>query len=156
MGESGKIKPMKIVLLDDVATLGRRFEVKTVANGYARNLLIPKGLAALADKAMLKRVEILKKQYEQSEKRRQTQVATAINQLADQLITIEVKTNEQGHLFEGIHQTAIAAAIKAETKIELDPNWIKLERPIKIIGDYDLTVEMGETKSQFKLRLIPL
>src|SRR3989338_649582 len=105
---------MKIVLLDDVAALGRRFEVKTVANGYARNALIPKGLVALADSVTLRRIEILKKQHAQSEKQRQTQAAQSINQLAGTIINIEVKANEQGHLFEGIHAMEIATAIKQE------------------------------------------
>jgi len=144
---------MKIVLLDDVAALGRRFEVKTVANGYARNALIPKGLVALADSVTLRRIEILKKQHAQSEKQRQTQAAQSINQLAGTIINIEVKANEQGHLFEGIHAMEIATAIKQETKIDIDPNWIKLERPIKAVGDYDLTIAHGDIKGQIKFRV---
>lgn len=144
---------MKIVLLDDVAALGRKFEVKNVANGYARNSLIPKGLAAFADPATLRRIEMSKKRHEQIEKQRQIQAAQAVGQLSGIIVKIEAKTNEQGHLFEGIHQAEIAAAIKQEIKIDIDPSWIKLERPIKAIGDYDLALETAEIKSQIKLRV---
>lgn len=145
---------MKIVLLNDVASLGRRFEVKNVTAGYARNYLLPKGLAALADNATLKRIELLKHKHESDLKRRRDEAVQLISQLAGTIITIEVKTNEQGHLFEGIDRTAIAEAVKRETKIELDPDWIELERPIKVIGDYDLTVAHGETKEQIKVRIV--
>ncbi len=144
---------MKIVLLDDVAKLGRKFEIKNVANGYARNALIPKGLAARADPATVRRIEILKKQHEQSEKQRQAQAVQSINQLSGTIINMAAKANDQGHLFEGIHPTEIAAAIKQETKIDLDPSWLKLERPIKAVGDYDLAIVHGDTKGQIKLRV---
>lgn len=144
---------MKIVLLNDVASVGRRFEVKTVAPGFARNYLVPNGLAALADSATLRRIEILKKQREQSEKQRQAQAAQSINQLSGTIINLEAKTNELGHLFEGLHAPEIARAIKQETKIDIDPNWIKLERPIKAIGDYDLNIADGDINGQIKIRV---
>lgn len=147
---------MRIVLLDDIAKLGKRFEIKNVADGYGRNYLIPKGWAALADSTMLKRVERMKKKYEAGLTARKAAAAETIKRLDSTIINIEAKANEQGHLFEGLDRAAIAEAVKRQTKTEIDPDWLELERPIKAIGDYDLIVTSGGDKATIKLRIIPL
>ncbi|MBI2097326.1 MAG: 50S ribosomal protein L9 [Candidatus Vogelbacteria bacterium] len=144
---------MKIVLLDDVAKVGKRFEIKNVASGYARNFLIPKGSAALANPAILKRVELMKHKYEVELNKRRAEASQVINQLADSIIVIEAKANEQGHLFEGLDRAAIAAAVKRETKLDLNPEWLQLERPLKAIGDYDLAIAQGDSQSRIKVRV---
>ncbi|MBI2100909.1 MAG: 50S ribosomal protein L9 [Candidatus Vogelbacteria bacterium] len=144
---------MEIVLLNDVPMVGRRFEVKKVANGYARNWLIPEGLAAIADQVTLTQIEQLKKKYQAELARRRTTAAETIKQLDGALIKIEVKANDQGHLFQGLDRAAIAKAVKQEIKLELDPDWLTLERPIKAIGDYNLGVAQGENQGQIKLRI---
>lgn len=147
---------MRIVLLDDVAKLGKRFEIKNVADGYGRNYLIPKGWAASADSTMLKRVEQMKKKHEAELAARAAAAAETIKQLDSTIINIETKANEQGHLFEGIDRATVAEAVKRQTKTEIDPDWLEFERPIKAIGDYDLIVTLSGAKATIKLRIIPL
>lgn len=143
---------MKVVLLNNVPNLGRKFEIKNVAYGHARNFLLPNGLAALADRTVLKRVELLKKQYEASQINKHVEADRLIDELAETTITIQVKANEQGHLFEGISKEMIATEIKKETKIDLDPEWLELDRPIKAIGDY----EIGMAKGKIKIQIISI
>jgi len=139
---------MKVVLLANVPSLGRKFEVKNVASGHARNFLLPHGLATLADRATLKRVESLKRQYETSEMGKRAEADRLIGELEAVTITIQAKANEQGHLFEGVSKEMIATEIKKETKIELDPEWLDLDRPIKALGEYEINLATGKIKIQ--------
>ncbi|MEK7208887.1 MAG: 50S ribosomal protein L9 [Patescibacteria group bacterium] len=148
---------MKIVLLGDVRGVGKKFEVKNVTGGYARNHLLPSGLALVADRAARQRVELLKQQDENRRGKLRTKAVELIGQLntGKTVITIEAKANEQGHLFEGIDRLAIIEAIKKETKIELEPDWLELIRPIKAVGDYDLKISSGGGEGIIKIKITP-
>ena len=155
MGESSKIRPMKIVLLDNIRGVGRKFEVKNVAGGYARNHLLPHGLALLANQLTLKQIESLKKQAEQRRTRLKDKAAELIGQLDEKTVTLEARANEQGHLFQGLDRSAVAEAIKQESKIEIEPDWLELERPLKALGDYDLKIVSGPIEGKIKITIKP-
>lgn len=148
---------MEIVLLDDVINVGGRYEVKKVAAGYARNYLLPRGLAAPANPAMLRQVEQLKKKHQAELARRQETADKFIGQLSDAVVTIKAKANEQGHLFEGLDRQAIAAAVKGQIKVDFDPEWLQLERPLKALGDYELIAAPAASvgrRGQIKIRVV--
>ncbi|MEK7552744.1 MAG: 50S ribosomal protein L9 [Patescibacteria group bacterium] len=142
---------MKVLLLNNVPALGQRFELKEVASGHARNFLIPKGLAIIADVAAHKRVEFLKTKQFNEDKNQQTRVENIIKNLSDQTLKIEAKANAQGHLFEGLDEKRIVAAIKSQTGIEAEEKWLKLDRPIKVTGEHELTITGGKLSGQIKL-----
>ena len=124
------IKAMKVVLLTDVQSLGRKFEIKNAAFGYARNYLFPNGLAAPADRATLKKVESLKRQYEANQAKKKTQADRLVDELAETMIIIKAKANEQGHLFAKIGKKEISEATGLPEEI------IMLETPIREIGEH--------------------
>ena len=132
---------MKVILLKDVEKLGRAGEVKKVADGYARNFLIPNGLAVLATEEELKKLE--ERQKIESEKaKKELEIYQELASNLDGLeLEIPVKVSEDGKLFGTITPSKICEYLK-EKKFDIKQKQIKLEKPIKEIGEYDVTIEL--------------
>ena len=126
---------MKIILLKDVEKIGKKFEVKEVKDGYARNFLIPQGLAKLATKEALKWIETQKeietKKAEEGLQKNQ-KIASAVD---DQEIIISVKVGDQEQLFESINDQKISEKLK-EAGFDIKKSQIELPDPIKELGEY--------------------
>ena len=130
---------MKVVLLKDVKNTGRAGTVIECADGHAQNFLIPRGLAVVATPANMKLAESRAKQYEQQKELDTKLIENRLNALAEGRIVITKKANEQGHLYDGVDAAEIASAT------ELPENVIKLEKPIKELGEFAIPVAMGAT-----------
>ena len=131
---------MKVILLKDVEKLGQKGEVKNVADGYARNFLIPNKLAVLATKSELAKLEEKKKievEKAEEELKLYQEMASQIDGLE---IEIPVKISEEGKLFGAIMASQIAEKLK-EKNFEIKKEQIKLESPIKELGEYEAVVE---------------
>ncbi len=128
---------MKVVLLKDVKNTGRAGTVIECSDGHALNFLIPRGMAAPATPANLKQAEARLKQRAQTKELDAKLISDRLNALADGRIVITKKANEQGHLYDGVDAADIAAAT------ELPEEAIKLEKPIKELGDFAVPVAMG-------------
>ncbi len=134
---------MKVILLRDIARLGRKYEVKEVPAGHAQNFLIPRGFAEPATAQNLKRVT------ERAEHAAASREATAaeLDALAETLVLeplrIRAEANAQGHLFRGLRAQDITAALAARG-FTLSPESVKLERPIKSTGEHAVTLTAGE------------
>ena len=141
---------MKVILLRDVARIGRRFEVKDVPSGHALNYLIPRKLAEVATPENMSRLNALK--TKQADKHAQEEVSfkEALVKFADTPVTLKVDTNEQGHLFKGLHKEDIAHAL-AEQGATVEPNQIDLRDPIKAVGSYEVELHSGETRGTIKV-----
>lgn len=130
---------MKIILLQDVDKVGKKYEVKRVASGYARNFLIPKGLAKLATEESLKwletQKEILKKKAEEELKT----VQGRASELDGLEIIIPVKIGEEEQLYESITSQKISDKLK-EAGFNVKKSQITLEKPIKEIGEHSVKV----------------
>ena len=70
-------------------------------------------------------------------------------------IVLQKKTNEKGHLFEKIHPEEIAEALKEQAKIEINPDFLIIEKPIKEIGEHKIIAQVGKNRGEFKLHLQP-
>ena len=68
-------------------------------------------------------------------------------------VTLQAKANDQGHLFQGIHEDEIALALKEQAHIDIDPQMIKLEKALKEVGEIEIPVEVGEKTGSFKLTI---
>lgn len=144
---------MKVILLQDVAGAGKKGEVKEVKDGYARNFLIPNRKAEFASPAAIQRVEV-KKKSEEAEKEIQKALAQkALEMLKDVKVVLDKRANEKGHLFEQVHLQEISTAIKDQAKLDIAPEFIKIEKPIKEIGGHKISVEIGKNKGEFILHL---
>ncbi len=131
---------MKVILLKDVEKLGKNGEVKNVADGYARNFLIPNKMAVLATKSELIKLEEEKK-IETEKAEEELKLYQGIASQIDGLeLEIPAKVIEDGKLFGAITTAKIVEVLK-EKNFEIKKEQIKLEEPIKEIGEYEATVE---------------
>ena len=130
---------MKVILLKDTDGLGKKYEVKNVKAGHARNFLIPKGLAKPATPEALKWLEAQKEvttQKAEEELKNTQEIATNLD---GQEITIPVKVGEEGQLFESINQQKILEKLK-EMNFAVKKNQILLEEPLKDLGEFPVKV----------------
>jgi large subunit ribosomal protein L9 len=134
---------MDVILLQDVARLGEAGEVRKVAAGYARNYLIPNGLAVLATKGSLRELE----QRRKVEAKREKELAEEAKELAGRLdgitLTISAKTGEKDRLYGSVTTGDIAQALEAETGAAVDRRKIELEEPIRQLGIYTIPVKLA-------------
>lgn len=145
---------MKIIMLKDVAKVGRKYETKDVAEGYALNLLIPKGLAIAATPDAVKRIgiEILK---DEGEKRlHQELLMKNLKELDGVTVTMKEKANDKGHLFAGVHKAELIPEIQKQTRIQVDESHIVLDKPIKEIGKHEIVIKVGDKKASFTLDIV--
>src|SRR3954454_8147146 len=103
---------VKLLLNESVKHVGRVGDVVEVSPGYARNYLIPQGLAVEPTPGNLKKVELRKKEIEKVERERREQQAALIGQLKDVEVTLERRANKQGHLYGAVSATEIAKALQ--------------------------------------------
>jgi len=131
---------MRVILLRDIDKLGKKYDVKEVADGYARNFLIPKGLVKPATAEALVWLETQKeieaKKAEEDLKKIQ-EIASAID---DQEIIIPVKVGEQDELFESITAQRIAEKLK-ELGFDVKKTQIELVEPIKELGEFPVKIK---------------
>ncbi len=137
---------MKIILLQDVAKIGRKLETVEVSDGYAFNYLIPRGMAIMSTPSKEKELE--SKRAEELSKRAShiEEVIKKIKALKKPIV-LEVKANEKGGLFAGIEKEDLLKALKKQSEIVLDKDELVLEETIKNIGDYDLKVLLDEEET---------
>ena len=131
---------MRVILLQDVEKLGKKYEIKEVKDGYARNFLIPKGLAKLATKEALLWLETQKEagaQKAEEELKKVQEVASAID---GQEVIIPVKIGEEGQLFESITSQKIFEKLK-ELGFEIKRTQFDLEEPIKELGEFPIKIK---------------
>jgi large subunit ribosomal protein L9 len=131
---------MKVILLKDVEKLGQKGDVKEVADGYARNFLIPNKLAVLATKAELVKLEEQKKIEAQKAEEELVHFQEIASQIDGLELEIPAKVSEDGKLFGAVAASQIAEKLK-EKGFEIKKEQIKTGEPIKEIGEYEATVE---------------
>ncbi|MFW6210301.1 MAG: 50S ribosomal protein L9 [Patescibacteria group bacterium] len=134
---------MKVILLQDVAKIGKRSDVVEVPNGYALNQLIPKGMAQPATKQNQKRVAQLQAQAAQEAAAAGEAFAATVASLQAQPLQLVTEANEQGHLYQGLGAKEIATAA-AERQLTLPESWVSLAQPIKEVGEHTVTLSHGQ------------
>lgn len=133
---------MKVILQQDVKNLGEKYSVIEVKDGYARNYLLPKGLAIEANKANLS-VVISKKKAEKAKKDKDSDNARDLAaKLNGTVITIKTKAGESGKLFGSITSMDITENIKKNMGIEIDRKKINMPEAIKNLGEYEIEVRL--------------
>ena len=142
---------MKVILLKDVAKLGKRFDVKEVSSGHAQNLLIPQGFVIAATPDAMKRIEVLKKQVEGERAIHEELLVKNIKGLDGITLNVTGKANDKGNLFAGLHREEIAKEIERQTQLQVDPSFIQLEHPIKEVGEHTVVVKGGGKEAKFKI-----
>jgi large subunit ribosomal protein L9 len=142
---------MKVIFLKDVPRVGRKYETKNMADGYALNFLIPKGLAIIATAEAVKKVDLIKSRDEGARLVNEELMMKNLKDLDGKTVTMTEKANEKGHLFAGIHKTEIIPAVERQTRIQIAPEFITLEKPIKEVGEHKVEVKIKDKSAKFTL-----
>ncbi|HEX9721983.1 MAG TPA: 50S ribosomal protein L9 [Candidatus Paceibacterota bacterium] len=143
---------MKVILLKDVPKIGKRFDVKEVAEGHARNFLLARNLAKVATPEALEwlhmQKELLEKKAEEDLKGMQ-ELASSLDDLE---VPLPVKVGEEGQLFESINAQKVADRLK-ELGYNVKKSQLKLEEPIKEVGEFPVKIELDHNL-EAEIRLI--
>ena len=142
---------MKIILLKDIPKVGRRYDIKNVSDGYALNLLIPRGLAQIATPQAEKNIETMKAKDLVERKVQGELLLKNLEVIKTLTLNIKEKANEKGHLFAGITKERLVEEIIKSARLNIDAESIKLEKPIKEIGEYKVAVEVMGKSAEFKV-----
>jgi large subunit ribosomal protein L9 len=134
---------MKIILLKNVDKVGRAGETKEVAEGYARNFLIPKGLARLATAGAVTKVESEKRAAEEKVVNEQKKLKKLAKELSGVEIKIPAKVGEGGKLYGSVGTEEIAIELK-RMGFEVEKEQIKLDKPIKDVGGHEIVLKLGQ------------
>lgn len=135
---------MKIILRTAVPGLGSTGEVKEVADGYARNYLLPRQTAYKATPTAEKRVAEEQKIKAKKEEKEHHGALELAARLKDVSLTISVAVGDQEQLYGSVSERDIISALVSEYQIDLEPKAIKLEEPIKQVGVYRVPVRVRE------------
>ena len=137
---------MKVLLRRNVSKVGQIGQVVTVKPGYARNYLLPQGLAVAPTDGNLKAIEAEMEAYLEQVAKDQAEMAARAQLVDGKEVTIPSRANEEGHLYGSVGPAQIAAALAAE-RVFLEPEQIILDSPIRQLDKYDLKVRFSEDVS---------
>jgi len=145
---------MKVILRKDFEAVGNAGEIVTVKDGYARNFLIPKGIALKAEKKNIQLLEVEKKQQESKiskDKKDAEQLAEQLNKIS---CTATMNVGEEDKVFGSVTSQVIADLLK-DQGIEIDKRKIVLNEPIKALGIYTIPIKIHpEVEAQIKLWVV--
>ncbi len=130
---------MKVILLKDIEGLGLKGEVKTVADGYARNFLIPQKMAKLATKQALEDLEKEKELMAQKAEEELRKTEETVSQIDGLEFEIAESTDENGKLYGAVNEAKIIKILK-DRGVDVKKSQIKIPQPIKMVGEYPITI----------------
>ena len=145
---------MKVILTKDITALGNLGTVVDVAKGYARNYLIPQGLAMAASKGALAQVEQVKAKYAEVRAKEQQAALAQVATLDGVSVTIAQRVGEGERLYGSVTAAMIAEALEAKG-FDLDRKQLDLEEPIKKLGTYEVAVRLApEVKGTITVEVV--
>jgi large subunit ribosomal protein L9 len=141
---------MKIILLKDVKNIGKKFEIKEVSSGFARNFLLPQGLAEIANKELLNKVEEKRKLELEKNEKEKKETERIIKEINQKPIVIKTKVGEEGQLFESINEQKISERLK-EMGFNVEKENIKIENPIKQKGEFSVFLKFTDLETKINI-----
>lgn len=146
---------MKVILKQDVDTLGSTGDIVSVKNGFGRNYLIPRGLAVLATPSNVKEIEEIRRQTAHRLERLINDAQELAKQLEKLSIVIPARVGEESRIF-GTVTTQQIADVLAQKGVEIDRRKIDLHEEIRALGVYPATVKLhGEVEAEIKIQVVP-
>jgi large subunit ribosomal protein L9 len=133
---------MEVILREDVPHLGHIGDIVKVRPGYARNYLLPRGLATVADKRNLRVLEHDKRIVEDKRKRAMSAAEQQAKQLSSTTVTIPARAGEEGKLFGSVTNIDIERAL-TDAGLAIERRRIRLDEPIKALGEYKVPVSLA-------------
>jgi large subunit ribosomal protein L9 len=134
---------MQVLLLKDVEQVGRAGEVKRVADGYARNFLIPRGLATMASPGAIKKAELEREAVARRQAKELSEAQALAQALDGRTVSFRARAGEQDRLYGSITKADIAEELEKQVRQEVDRRKIELDEPIKELGTHAVTIHLG-------------
>lgn len=132
---------MKIILREDVRNIGKKFDVKEVSDGYARNFLFPNGLAETATAGALKKLEATKAEHDKGDKELRAHLAELARRLAETKLEFELAADKSGAIFGSVNKESILKALREHGLVTKERVDIDLKHPIKEVGEHKVPVD---------------
>ena len=146
---------MQVLLTHVVPHFGHPGDLVKVRPGFARNYLLPQGLATFATPHNLRIVEKHRQRIRELEEARRSDLLTLAAQIAQRSITIEANANAEGHLYGSVNAEQIAAALRTD-HFPIDPEHVQIEGPLKELGLYTIKLSLGQdVDTEVKLWVVP-
>ncbi len=133
---------MKVILLSDVKSLGKKGEIVTVNDAYARNVLLAKKLAVEANNQNLNDLKLQNRHKEKVEKENLEAAKDLAKKLENLKVEVKMKTGEGGRTFGSVSTKEISSAAKSQLNLELDKKKMQLEEPIKSLGMHEVPIRL--------------
>lgn len=145
---------MRVILLEDIKNLGKKYEVKDVADGYARNFLIPHHLVRLATPMALKELTLQKGRFKTEDLEIKKHLAKLAERLNDRYLKFFLKTNEEGIVFGSVTKEMILKALRENDLVTKERVQIKIDQPLKKLGEHQIEVDLKKgIKAKIKVIL---
>jgi large subunit ribosomal protein L9 len=138
---------MKVILTQDVVGLGERLEARDVADGYARNYLLPRGLAVVASRGAAHQVEKLIEEKDRKRRKEEEKAGELLGRLEGQELRIVARGGASGHLYGEVTSQRIAEALSSQFGMEIERRHVKVSRPIRTVGRHSVTVRLAQDLS---------
>jgi large subunit ribosomal protein L9 len=133
---------VKVVLREDVESLGNKGDLVDVADGYARNFLVPRGLAMKATKGVVAQAESMRRNRAARDARERTAAEEVAARLEGRRIALTARAGEGGKLFGSVTPADVAEAVAAAAETEIDRRSITLDEPLKELGEVEVPVRL--------------
>lgn len=148
---------MKVVLRQDVDKLGNKGDLVTVADGYARNYLVPRGLALKADRGAVAQATAMRRNRENREARERASAEALVPRLMTTVIEVKARAGEGGKLFGSVTSADIVTAVAENTGVELDRRKVLLAEPLKALGPAEVAVHLHrDVRITLNVEVVPL
>lgn len=146
---------VELMLAEDVASLGKQGEIVQVRAGYARNYLLPQGLATVASEHNKRMVEKHRARLAELEKQKVAQLKKMAEAVGKYSVTIEAQANEEGHLYGSIGAGDISKSLKS-AGYEVTSDQVRLEGPLKELAMYTVKIQLhSEVETEVKVWVVP-
>jgi large subunit ribosomal protein L9 len=133
---------VKILLRSDVANVGKKGDILEVADGYARNYLVPKGLALRATSGNIEQAASMRRSRDIRDAKDRGVAEEVASSLVPKVITVKAKAGAEGRLFGSVTSIDVATAVQEQTGIELDRRKLHLDEPIKSLGTHQVPARL--------------
>lgn len=144
---------MKVILLEDIAQLGKKYDTVEVADGYGMNYLIPQGKARTATDKVQAKLKKEKERLEEKRKARRQEIAEELSKIDGSTVTLTRKAGDHGQLFAGVDAEDLADEIQRELDIALEADYIQIEQPIKKVGTHEVSVVVEDETATLEIEI---
>lgn len=145
---------MKVILQTDIGKIGKKHDIVDVADGYARNYLIPRKFAEIATPEKEAAIERQREKRAAEEEAHQTELKKALEALQSDGVTITASASDQGHLYAGLHTDDVASKLSEQSGVSVAPTALEQDDSIKEVGSYEIAVRVGDEKVLVPLEVV--